>query len=225
MTPAGFGHLAARPTANYASGENFPEVDPMGATAAWKLMARFSGRGSALARAPEHRTTTTTAGRRLRWTRRLALGAVMMTLAPGFSDGAVLTENDFRKVEAIKPLFQNLMGDLVQTLKRPDLPTADAECINSTMRELLQISEELSSYEYLITIEKEIADVGDDSPIKGVVKFAIEKTNTILTEERKRLIQLSDRCSRSPLALGKAQAAIQFIDTTTGLLNSIQVRL
>ena len=86
-------------------------------------------------------------------------------------------------------------------------------------------SEELSSYEYLITIEKEITDVGDNSPVKGVVKFAIEKTNTILTEERKRLVELSDRCSRFPLAFGKTQAAVKFIDTTTSLLNSIQVRL
>lgn len=194
----------------------------MGATAAWKSMARFAGAVTAPACAPERRSP---AGPRRRWIRSLALGVVVLLLAPGVSSSAVLTENDFRKVETIKPLFQNLMGDLVQTLKRPDLSTGDADCINSTVRELLQISEELSSYEYLITIEKEITDFGDNSPIKGVVKFAIEKSNTILTEERKRLAQLSDRCSRFPLAFGKTQAALQFIDTTTGLLNSIQVRL
>ena len=159
-----------------------------------------------------------------KWTRSLAFGIAMLALAPAVCVGGVLTESDFKKVEAIKPLFQNLMGDLVQTLKRPDISTGDAECINSTVRELLQISEELSSYEYLITIEKEITDFGDNSPVKGVVKFAIEKSNTILIEERKRLVQLSDRCSRFPLASSKTQAALQFIDTTTGLLNSIQVR-
>jgi hypothetical protein len=137
----------------------------------------------------------------------------------------VLSEADFKKVEAIKPLFQTLMGDLVQTAKRPDISTGDAECIMSTMRELLQISEELSSYEYLITIEKEMTDFGDNSPVKGVVKFAIEKSNTILADERKRLAQLSDSCSRLPLAFGKTQQALQFIDTTTNLLTSIQVRL
>jgi len=72
------------------------------------------------------------------------------------------------------------MTDLVQTSK-PDISTADADCITSTIRELLQISKELSSYEYLITIEKEIKDFGDNSPVQGVVKFAIEKSNTILT--------------------------------------------
>ena len=194
----------------------------MGTTAAWKLMAGLAGRVTAPACAPERRSA---AGPRQRWTRSLAFGVVVLLLAPGVSSSAVLTENDFRKVETIKPLFQNLMGDLVQTLKRPDLSTADADCINSTVRELLQISEELSSYEYLITIEKEITDFGDNSPVKGVVKFAIEKSSTILTEERKRLAQLSDRCSRFPLAFGKTQAALQFIDTTTSLLNSIQVRL
>ncbi|MBR1282198.1 hypothetical protein JQ597_09145 [Bradyrhizobium sp. AUGA SZCCT0177] len=149
----------------------------------------------------------------------------MLVLATNVSSSGVLSESDFKKVEAIKPLFQNLMGDLVQTAKRPDISTGDADCITSTIRELLQISEELSSYEYLITIEKEITDFGENSPVKGVVKFAIEKTNTILAEERRRLVQLSDRCSRFPLAFGKTQQALQFIDTTTNLLNSIQVRL
>jgi hypothetical protein len=93
------------------------------------------------------------------------------------------------------------------------------------IRELLQISEELSSYEYLITIEKELKDFGDNSPVQGVVKFAVEKSNTILTNERKRLVQLSDRCSRSQLAFGKTQQALQFIDTTSNLLSSIQARL
>ena len=194
----------------------------MGASAAWKLIARFAGRATLPVCVPEGRPAS---GPQRGWMLSLAVGVAILTLAPCVSSGGVLSENDFKKVEAIKPLFQNLMGDLVQTLKRPDLSTGDAECINSTVRELLQISEELSSYEYLITIEKEITDFGDNSPVKGVVKFAIEKSNTILTEERKRLAQLSDRCSRFPLAASKTQAALQFIDTTTGLLNSIQVRL
>ena len=160
-----------------------------------------------------------------RWIGSLAVGAAMLVLAPDVSRSGVLNESDFKKVETIKPLFQNLMIDLVQTSKRSDISSGDADCVMSTIRELLQISEELSSYEYLITIEKEITDSGDNSPIKGVVKFAIEKSNTILAEERKRLLQVSERCSRFPLALGKTQQALQFIDTTTNLLNSIQVRL
>src|SRR5258708_36992257 len=91
------------------------------------------------------------------------------------------------------------MGDLVQTSKRPDISTGDADCIKSTIREFLQISEELSSYEYLITIEKEITDFGDNNPMRGIVKFAIENPKTILPSERKRLSQLSDPITRFTL--------------------------
>ena len=164
-------------------------------------------------------------GSRRRWIGWLLLGCLGLMLAPSVASSGVLSESDLKKVEDIRPLFQNLMADLVQTSKRPDISTADADCITSTIRELLQISEELSSYEYLITIEKEVKDFGDNSPVQGVVKFAVEKSNTILTDERKRLVQLSDRCSRSQLAFGKTQQALQFIDTTSNLLGSIQSRL
>jgi hypothetical protein len=203
------------------------EVDPMDVTAVWKLLVGFAWSETQGACVP---VTRSIAGQRRanlgrRWIGSLAVGAAMLVLAPDVSRSGVLNESDFKKVETIKPLFQNLMIDLVQTSKRSDISSSDADCVMSTIRELLQISEELSSYEYLITIEKEITDSGDNSPIKGVVKFAIEKSNTILAEERKRLLQVSERCSRFPLALGKTQQALQFIDTTTNLLNSIQVRL
>src|SRR6267154_3874741 len=165
------------------------------------------------------------ASRAYGWMKSLGFGLAITLLTANLSHGGVLSESDFKKVEDIKPLFQNLMGDLIQTSKRPDISSGDADCIMSTIRELLQISEELSSYEYLITIEKEMTDFGDNSPVKGVVKFAIEKSNTILADERKRLAQLSDRCSRFTLSFGKTQQALQFIDTTTNLLSSIQVRL
>jgi hypothetical protein len=160
-----------------------------------------------------------------RWIKPLGFGFAIVLLTPILSSSGVLTESDFKKIEDIKPLFQNLMADLFQTSKRTDISSGDADCIKSTIRELLQISDELSSYEYLITIEKEMTDFGDNNPMRGIVKFAVEKTNTILASERKRLAQLSDQCSRYPLSTGKAQQALQFIDTTTNILNSIQVRL
>jgi hypothetical protein len=159
-----------------------------------------------------------------RWLRSLSFGFTIILLTPALSSSGVLTESDFKKVEDIKPLFKNLMADLVQTSKRPDISSGDADCINSTMRELLQISDELSSYEYLITIEKEMSDFGDNNPTRGIVKFAVEKSNTILVSERKRLAQLSDQCTHFPLSFGKTQQALQFIDTTTNILTSIQVR-
>ena len=159
------------------------------------------------------------------WIKPLVFGFAIVLLTPIPSSSGVLTESDLKKIENIKPLFQNLMADLFQTSKRPDISSGDADCINSTIRELLQISDELSSYEYLITIEKEMTDFGDNNPMRGVVKFAVEKTNTILASERKRLAQFSDRCSRYPLSTGKTQQALQFIDATTNILSSIQVRL
>ena len=196
----------------------------MGVTAVWKSRFRSADGEGTPARefARERRSIV---GAQCGWIRSLVLGFGILMLAPGVSNSGVLSESDFKKVEEIKPLFQSLMGDLAQTSKRPDISSGDADCVMSTIRELLQISEELSSYEYLITIEKEMTDFGDNSPVQGVVKFAIEKSNTILADERKRLTQLSDRCSRFPLAFGKTQQALQFIDTTTNLLNSIQVRL
>jgi len=163
--------------------------------------------------------------RAVRWMKPLGFGIAIIFLTPNLSSSGVLTESDFKKVEDIKPLFLNLMGDLVQTSKRPDISSGDADCIKSTIRELLQISEELSSYEYLITIEKEMTDFGDNNPMRGIVKFAVEKSNTILASERKRLAQLSDQCARYPLSAGKTQQALQFIDVTANILNSIQVRL
>ena len=154
-----------------------------------------------------------------------ALALAILALAPNMSSGGVLNESDFRKVEQIKPLFQNLMGDLVQTSKRSDISSGDADCITSTIRGLLQTAEELSSYEYLMTLEKEMTDFGDKSPMLGVVKFAIEKSNAVLAGERKRLAQLSEQCSRFPLALAKMQQAMQLLDTTTRLFTSIHVRL
>ena len=194
----------------------------MGVSAVWKSLVGFAGRVTKPACVAG---SWSIAGSRRAGIRSFVLGVAILMLAPVVSRSGVLSESDFKKVEAIKPLFQNLMGDLVQTSKRSDISSGDVDCVMSTIRELLQISEELSSYEYLITIEKEVTDFGDNSPVKGVVKFAIEKSNTILAEERKRLVQLSDRCSRFPLAFGKTQQALQFIDTTTNLLNSIQVRL
>jgi hypothetical protein len=154
----------------------------------------------------------------------LGLALAIALLTTGVSNGGVLSEADVKKVEDIRPLFQNLMGDLVQTSRRQDISGGDADCVKSIIRELLEISQELSSYEYLITIEKDMINLNDDDSMRDVIKFAVDKSNTILSDERKRLTQLSE-CTRSPLSSGKTQQTLQFIDTTTGLLKSIQGRL
>ena len=191
---------------------------------AWNLIVRLAVRERHPERKPLPENGLVARVRR-GWLAFAVLAFVTPQLAPAVANGGVLSESDFRKVEGIKPQFQSLMGDLVQTSKRSDISSGDADCITSTIRELLQISDELSSYEYLITIEKEMTDFGDNSPMQGVVKFAIEKSNAVLAGERKRLAQLSERCTRFPLALAKMQQAIQFVDMTTDLLNTIQPRL
>ena len=151
----------------------------------------------------------------------LALGLFL----PSVCCADILSESDFRQAESLKPLFANLMKDLVETAKRPDVSSGDAGCINEIIRELLQISEELASYEYLITMEKDLTDFGDNNPMRGIVKFAIDNSSTILMSERKRLVQLSDQCTKYPLAQGKTQQAVAIIDKTTGVLASIRARL
>jgi hypothetical protein len=196
----------------------------MGAPAVWKLIVWFAGRRRRPAREPIPNRRSI-AGKRCGWPTSYLVALAILMLTPNVSGCGVLSESEIKKVEEIKPLFQNLVVDLVQTSKRSDISSGEAECIMSTIRELLQISDELSSYEYLITIEKEMTDFGDKSPIPGVLKFAIEKSSGVLAGERKRLAQMSDRCSRFPLALAKVQQAIQFVDATINFLSLIQMRL
>lgn len=137
----------------------------------------------------------------------------------------VLSQADLNKVETLRPMFARLMSDLVQTSKRSDISAVDADCLKSTIQNLLEISQELSSYEYLITIEKELTEPGDSDPTRDIIKFAIDQSTSILASQRKRMAQLPDQCGRSALALAKAQQALQVVDTTTGILGSIRSRL
>jgi hypothetical protein len=191
------------------------------------LAVFFAGRGaSLLERGRLRNSSARPRRRRTRIGMELAgLGVAIILFGATASNSGVLTENDVKRVEAIKPLFQSLMVDLVETSRRPDISGGDADCVKSAIGELTQISDELSSYEYLITIEKEMTEFGENNPMRGIVKFAVEKSNTILTSERKRLTQLSERCTNFPLSFGKTQQVIRVIDTTTSILNSIQERL
>ncbi|WP_246583478.1 hypothetical protein [Bradyrhizobium iriomotense] len=156
---------------------------------------------------------------------RLALQCLGLLLATKMCLAGVLSPADLKRVEDLRPMFAGLMADLVQTSKRTDIPAADADCVKATVQDLAEISQELSSFEYLITIEKELTSVGDNDPTRDVVKFAIEQSTNILTSQRRKIAQLPDQCARSALGLVKAQQAIQVIDATTGILSSIRSRL
>jgi hypothetical protein len=153
----------------------------------------------------------------------LVLGVAMQV--PKLTEARVLQEGDFARISEIKTSFVKVTGDIAQSLKRPDISNEDSECIKSALRELLQIAEELSSYEYLITIESEIGDFGDDTAMKGILQFALDRAVGLLDSERKRLNQLNDQCSRYPLSLGKTQQAISLVDATRAVLQSLQPRL
>ena len=155
----------------------------------------------------------------------LAFSLLLALLSPIAANGGVLSEGDLKKAEALKPLFTTLMGDLVQTSKRPDMAGGDVSCINSAIQELMQISDELESYEYLIAMDKDITGFGDNNPMRDIVKFAADKSNAILTTERKRLAQLSEQCARFPVGASKTQQVLQVIDTTTGILAAIRDQL
>lgn len=155
----------------------------------------------------------------------MLMGVLLLSiLDAGNSFAGALSETDLTQAESLKPLFTSLMTDLVETAKRPDVASGDAGCIDSTIRELLSISDELSSYEYLITMQKDLTEVGDDNPTRGVVRFAVDKTSSILSNERKRLVALSEQCTKYPLGFGKTQQALKVIDTTSGILTTIRQR-
>jgi hypothetical protein len=155
---------------------------------------------------------------------RLAWNGFGLLIATHACLAGVLSQAELTKVENLRPLFSALIGDLVQTSGRSDISAVESECIKSTIRNLMEISQELSSYEYLITIEKDLTDFGDNSPMRDVVKFAIDKSTILLASERKKLVQTSDQCARSPLATAKTQQALQVMDTTAGILGSIRSR-
>lgn len=155
----------------------------------------------------------------------LRLALVVALLLPAVSHGGVLSEADMKKVDALKPLFATLMGDLAQSARRSDLAPGDLNCINATIQEFLQISDELASYEYLIAMDRDISGFDEKNPMRDLVKFAADKSSSILIGERKRLVQLSEQCARFPVGATKTQQALQVIDTTNAILTSIRDRL
>lgn len=149
----------------------------------------------------------------------------LLTVPPGSAPARVLSDGDLASVARIKPLFVDVLNDVSQSAQRADLSGADSDCLRSTLRALLQISEELKGYESLITIEGELVDFGDDATLKSVLRFAVENALKILDIERRRLGEISDQCARYPLSAAKARQALQFIDSTQAILRAVQPRL
>ncbi len=151
--------------------------------------------------------------------------SIFLAFSTGTVCARVLTSEELERISTIRTSFTRLLTEIAQASKQPDLSANENECINSVFRELMQASEELGSYEYLITIETELTDVGDDDSMKSILKFAVDKALDVLETERKRLGEVSEQCPRNTPSAGKAQQAISFVTSTVGILKSIQPRL
>lgn len=160
---------------------------------------------------------------RLLW----AVVSALLLIASSQNSGqaGVLDESDLARIAQIKPSFIEVVTDVSQSAQRPDLSSGDSECIKSTLRALMQIFEEFRTYEYLITIEGELNDFGDDQTLRSVLRFAVENALKFLANERRRMGELSEQCSRYQVSAGKTKQVIQFIEGTAAILRSIRPRL
>jgi hypothetical protein len=177
-------------------------------------------------RSQAHRPRTTGATRLASWL--LVATLTVFVTAEGLVEARVLEQKDLEIIAQIKASatsLKSLMIDMGQSLTRLDLSSAESECLKSALGDLQQISQELASYEYLLTIETEIPDFDDDNAMKEILRFAVDNAISILDSEHKRLNQLLDNCSRFPLSVGKTQQAVQFIDRITTILKSVRPRL
>jgi hypothetical protein len=159
---------------------------------------------------------------------RLMKAAVFLlaAMAPQFAaEARVLGDGDLERIASVKQLSVDVMTDIAMLSRRTDLSQADSDCIKSTLRSLTQAADELQSYEYLITIESQLNDVGDDTSLRGILRFAVENALKILETQRKQLGEISEQCARYPLSADRAKRATQFVDSTTAILKSIQPRL
>jgi hypothetical protein len=154
----------------------------------------------------------------------LAAAASLHFVAPP-AQARVLEDADLAQIGRIRSSFIEVMTDVSQSAQRTDLPSGDSECIKATMGALMQISQELGSYQYLMTIEGQLNDFGDDNTLRNIVRFAVENALKILDAERRKMGELSEQCARFPFSAGKTRQAIQFIEGTAAILRSVQPRL
>jgi hypothetical protein len=155
----------------------------------------------------------------------IILALMILALSPTLAKARVLNEKDLERLSEINSTFTKLTSELAQSFNRPDISRDESDCIKSTWQELNQTSEELSSYQYLIGIVSEIDDSSDDDAMRGLIRFALDKTIDVLESERKRLSQVTDQCLRFPASVGMSQRALQFIDGTAAALKYIRPRV
>ena len=157
--------------------------------------------------------------------KRIVLSLLLALSFPVAAQARVLNQSDLERLSEINAVFAKLTSDLAQSFKRPDISRDESDCIKNTWQELDQTSQELSSYQYLIGIVSGIDDSGEEDAMRGLIRFALDKTIQVLETERKRLSQVTDQCLRFSLSIGMSDRALQFIDGTTAALKSIRPRI
>jgi hypothetical protein len=154
----------------------------------------------------------------------IALTLMVFVSSATFANARVINEKDLAKISEIKTIFDSLTNDIAQSLKRAPVPSPETDCLKSIQQDVVQTSDELSSYQYLLALVGEMDDFGDDASLRNLVRFALDKSIAMLDNERKRLSQTSDECVRFPLSVDATQHALQFIDLTSEALKSIRPR-
>ena len=157
--------------------------------------------------------------------KRIVLSLLLALSFPVAAQARVLNQSDLERLSEINAVFTKLTSDLAQSFKRPHISRDESDCIKNTWQELNQTSQELSSYQYLIGVVSGIDDSGEEDTMRGLIRFALDKTIQVLETERKRLSQVTDQCLRFPLSIGISDRALQFIDGTTAALKSIRPRI
>src|SRR5580704_12006688 len=62
------------------------------------------------------------------------------------ADARVLSDLELQRISGVKELSIEVMTDITQLSRRPDLSSTDKDCIGSTLRTLTQGAEELQGY-------------------------------------------------------------------------------
>jgi hypothetical protein len=154
----------------------------------------------------------------------IMVGLMVFVSSTTLAKARVINEQDLQKISEINTILASLTNDIAQALKRTAAPSAESDCLKSIQQEVVQTSQELSSYQYLLNIVSEMDDFGDDKSLGSLVRFALDKSIAMLDNEHKRLSQAPDQCIRFPSSAAATQQALHFIDLTSEALKSVRPR-
>jgi hypothetical protein len=157
--------------------------------------------------------------------KRIAAALLVLVLSAAFAQAGGLTQNELERLSEMKAAFSKLTDELEQAFKRPGISRVESDCIKNTWQELNQTSEDLSSYRYLIDVVSGIRDSGEEDAMRGIIRFALDRTIQVLEADRKRVSQVPDQCRRFPASVAMSERTLQFIDGATAALKSFRPRL